>query len=127
MKHYLGLSALAGGLSLVIVVLQYLAPGALHRYVWESLFFLLFLSLLNHVFLQWVTRKRPGTFLLFFFISVFKRLFLSVLFILYCVKESPSDKKLFVANFFILYFVFLGFDIWGIMANLRPHLKSKRN
>jgi len=40
----------------------------------------------------------------------------------YFYKEGRLQ---FVFNFFALYFLFTGFEIYSLLANLRPHLKKQ--
>lgn len=127
MKPYLRILGLSSFFAALIIFLKYLSPVLVNDYSWYALIFVSSLSLINHFLVNWLSRKNASGFLLFFFISMFIRFTLSILFIFICVKKSEVNEKLFVASFFVIYFIFLGFEIWGIMGNLRPHLKSKKN
>ena len=51
--------------------------------------------------------------------SSFSRLLLSFVLLAYFLFQRIPQTYLFVSNFFVLYLLFTGFEIYGLYANLR--------
>ncbi|MGD1893104.1 MAG: hypothetical protein ACFB15_21275 [Cyclobacteriaceae bacterium] len=52
------------------------------------------------------------------------RLLLSVAIIFFILMQGVSDRITFVINFALVYLAFLGFEIYGLLTNLRAHLEK---
>lgn len=83
------------------------------------------------VITYWVTarlvRANPNNFMAAYFGSVVARLLVSVgLIIIYFYKGGAREGAgtwAFLGSFFLLYFLFAGFEIWSVLSNLRPFSK----
>jgi hypothetical protein len=81
--------------------------------------------------IYWVTsrlvRANPDNFMGAYFGSMVVRLLLSVgLVLLYLYKGGAHEgngRWAFLGLFFLLYFIYAGFEIWAILSNLRPFSK----
>ncbi|GGF16683.1 hypothetical protein [Hymenobacter cavernae] len=79
----------------------------------------------------WVTARlmqaNPDHFMPAYFGSMVVRLLVSVSFVLIYfykggAKQGPATWA-FLGSFFLLYFLFAGFEIWSVLSNLRPFSK----
>lgn len=81
--------------------------------------------------IYWVTarlvRANPDNFMGAYFGSMVVRLLLSVgLVLLYLYRGGAHEgngRWAFLGVFFLLYFIYTGFEIWAILSNLRPFSK----
>jgi hypothetical protein len=79
----------------------------------------------------WLTavllKANPDGFMVAFFGGMVVRLLLSVaLVMIYLYKGGAKEGHgtwTFLGSFFLLYFLFAGFEIWSILSNLRPFSK----
>jgi hypothetical protein len=80
----------------------------------------------------WVTsrliRANPDNFMGAYFGSMVVRLLLSVGLVLTFLYKGGAQERpglwTFLGGFFILYFLFAGFEIWSVLSNLRPFSKQ---
>ncbi|GAB2462243.1 hypothetical protein GCM10011375_13790 [Hymenobacter qilianensis] len=80
----------------------------------------------------WVTsrliRANPDNFMGAYFGSMVVRLLLSVGLVLVFLYNGGAQERpglwTFLGGFFILYFLFAGFEIWSVLSNLRPFSKQ---
>lgn len=70
-----------------------------------------------------ITRKNPENFLAVYFSAMIGRLFISIIFATVFILTDRAHVFNFAINFLILYLLFLGFEIYGIITNLRHHFK----
>lgn len=92
----------------------------LHPQKWWILLFLYILSLLSSLLHQAAYRSaHPQAFQKIFFLSMLLRLLLSPIFLVWSIKTGISQPLLFVFQFFVLYFLFIGFEIYALLHNLR--------
>lgn len=117
-------------LSIVVVgithlLFQLLLPQVIHPQSWISLLFLATLFTLVHVINNRIQVKAGDrTFITATFATIMLKLFSSIIFILVFLVQQPENVKLFVVNFFILYFLFSGFEMYLLIANLRHQKKN---
>ena len=55
--------------------------------------------------------------------AVVIRLIACILSAWFFLRNDPENSTVFITNFFIIYLFYLGFEIYSILSNLRPHLK----
>lgn len=107
-------------LAIVFFVADYLGLNAwLHSLKWVLLAFFASLSYLHHLLMQRGMANDRAKFVPFFMASSFSRLLLSFVLLAYYLFERIPNAYLFVSNFFVLYLLFTGFEIYGLYANLR--------
>jgi hypothetical protein len=56
--------------------------------------------------------------------SIGVKMIFSMAFVLFYVVKIPVSSLLFVFNFFSLYFLFSGFEIYALLCNLRHSIKK---
>ena len=66
----------------------------------------------------------PDNFSAVYFSAIIIRLFISVIFAAILVLTDREHVFAFSTNFLVLYLLFLGFEINGIMTNLHNHFKK---
>ena len=99
----------------------------IHPFAGYMLGFFALLSIITY----WVTARlvqaNPNNFMAAYFGSVVARLLVSVGFIIiYFYKGGAREGTgtwAFLGSFFLLYFLFAGFEIWSVLSNLRPFSK----
>jgi hypothetical protein len=52
------------------------------------------------------------------------RLFVSIIFATFFILYDQGHVIEFAGNFIVLYLLYLGFEIYGILTNLRHHFKE---
>ena len=52
------------------------------------------------------------------------RLFISIIFATFFILFDKANVLTFAGNFVVLYLLYLGFEIYGILTNLRHHFTS---
>ncbi len=115
-----GLIALAIGL--LIYGTQY---NIVHPYAWYMLLFFVVVT----GFTFYITRKGyqedEENFQLYYFGSMAFRVVMCLAVVLLYVFFQKERHLQFALNFFVLYFIFTGFEIYGILTNLRPISKKQ--
>ncbi|SNC77366.1 hypothetical protein SAMN06265337_3949 [Hymenobacter gelipurpurascens] len=102
-------------------------PRIIHPFTAYTFAFFTVLTFLTY----WATAKlvqaNPENFLVAYFGSMVVRLLLSltlVLVYLFAGGGREGDGQwAFLGSFFILYFLFAGFEVWAVLSNLRPFSK----
>ena len=87
------------------------------------------LTLIGLVFTARAMRRDPDNFLAAYFGSVALRLVVGVGAVVWYLYTGGAHAGratyTFLGAFFILYFLFAGFEIWAILTNLRPFSKKQ--
>jgi len=92
--------------------------------VWIILVFFFVLTLASLLVIEKLTKKNPKSFLAVYFSAMIARLFISIIFATIFILTDRESVFNFSINFLFLYLLFLGFEIYGIITNLRQHLKK---
>ena len=96
-----------------------------HPYIWYQVLF--FLSVTG--FTEYITRlgrkNDPTNFQLYYLGSTVLRVLLSIGVIFIYVYFAASRELQFAANFFLLYFIYTGFEVYHILSNLRRNSKKQ--
>lgn len=104
-----------------MLVLQFACPQILYDKVWWLFLFFFFLTLSSLFVIGYATDKSPKNFMLFYFAAMIVRLFISILVAAVIILADKSHVFIFAINFTFLYLLFLGFEIYSILTNLRQH------
>ncbi len=96
----------------------------IHPTIWIMLAFFFIVSLISHYIIEIGVKKKKGNMMNYYFSTMLVRLLLSIAFIGFFVYSKTEDIFLFVANFFILYLLFVGFEIYWLLTNLRRNSKN---
>ncbi|MCC5937732.1 MAG: hypothetical protein JJU34_10660 [Lunatimonas sp.] len=110
--------------SLAIVALQWLAPGPwIHRQIWAITFFFAILTAITGMFSIHLLKNDKLNSVSIILGSTVFRLIVSLLFVFVLLWGEDENLLWFVVNFFIIYLLYLLFDIYSLITNLRLHLK----
>jgi hypothetical protein len=110
--------------AIFIFTVQYFFPFLIHSAIWQIFIFLTALTLVGHLLIERLSKITKEYFALAFLGTMVVRLLVSAGFIaLFTFKKIPY-LFLFVGNFLLLYFFFLGFEIYVLVANLRRNSQS---
>jgi lysylphosphatidylglycerol synthetase-like protein (DUF2156 family) len=116
----------SGVVGLAIGVLTYVTGNQLvHAYVWYMLAFFIFITAGTFYITRLGISYDKDNFQLYYFGSMGFRMILSIGVIFVYVFLFSENEMQFVLNFFVLYFLFTGFEIYSLLANLRPNLKKQ--
>jgi hypothetical protein len=107
-----------------VFILTFLIPQYVYHQVWIVLVFFFLLTLASLIVIEKVTRKNAKNFLAIYFSAMIARLFISIIFATIFILTDRSHVFNFAINFLFLYLLFLGFEIYGIITNLRHQFKK---
>lgn len=126
MKFVRNLAILTAILCVIIgVLLQFTGYTLLHSYIWYMLLFFVFITGFTYYLTQLGYKNDPENFQVYYFASMGFRVVLSIGVVALYVWFFKEGRLQFVFNFFALYFLFTGFEIYSLLANLRPHLRGQ--
>ncbi len=113
-------------MGLVIGALAYFTGDALvHTYIWLMLAFFVLVTAGTFYITRLGVSYDKDNFQLYYFGSMGFRMILSITVVFIYVFLFSENELQFVLNFFVLYFLFTGFEIYSLLANLRPNLKKQ--
>jgi len=107
-----------------VALFEYFVPAYTYHLVWLVLIFFFLLTLASLYIIEKVTRKKADNFLAIYFTAMIGRLFISIIFAAIFILTDRANVFNFAINFLVLYLLFLGFEIYGILTNLRLHFKK---
>ncbi|MFC5270727.1 hypothetical protein [Adhaeribacter terreus] len=115
-----------GVVALLISLLIYTtAYNVVHPYIWYMLGFFVFVT----GFTFYITKKGfeedEDNFQLYYFGSMAFRVVMCLAVVFLYVIFTKERHLQFALNFFVLYFIFTGFEIYCILTNLRPISKKQ--
>jgi hypothetical protein len=114
-----------GVVSVTIGLLSYYTGTALvHPFIWYILGFFVVVTTGAYYITRLGISYDKDNFQLYFFGSMGLRMILSIGVIFVYVFLFSENELQFVFNFFVLYFLFTGFEIYSILANFAPQLKK---
>lgn len=121
---FIQLASLTSVLCLAIVALQWLAPGPwIHHQVWAiTVFFALLTAITGMFSIHLLKNDKLNSVSIILGSTVF-RLIVSLLFVFVLLWGEDENLLWFVVNFFTIYLLYLLFDIYSLITNLRLHLK----
>jgi hypothetical protein len=112
-------SLLIGGIFYLLQ--EYIKPDWVHESFWTILSFFILLTWLTGMFTHYLLQLSKDNSVNILLGSIGIRLLASIGFIAIMLIIGVENKILFVVNFFIIYFFYLLFDIYTLLANLRPN------
>ncbi|GAB3824144.1 hypothetical protein [Pontibacter rugosus] len=126
MKFIRNLSILTAVLCVIIgALLQFTGYALLHPYIWYILLFFVLITGFTYYLIQLGFTNDPDNFQAYYFASMGFRMVLSIGVIALYAWFFKEGRLSFVFNFFALYFLFTGFEIYSLLANLRPNLRGQ--
>jgi hypothetical protein len=103
---------------------HYTGIALVHPLIWYILLFFVVVTALAYYVSRLGVSYDPDNFQLYYFGSMGFRMILSIAVIFIYVFMYSENELQFVFNFFVLYFLFTGFEIYSLLANFAPHLKK---
>ena len=86
---------------------------------WVMFAFIGFLTLITLVFVLWIQKLMPEYYAQAFLGATVFKMLACMVFMLFLVLKTPINKLVFMADFFYLYFLNMGFEIYVLLRNLR--------
>ncbi len=108
-----------GAVAAAMFALDQAMDAWVHPLAWWVLAFYFVLTLLGERFIAGAMRRNKDNFMASYMAVIGLRFLLSAVFIGIMIYQRPPHLRIFVTNFFVLYLLFLGFEIWGVLGNLR--------
>lgn len=108
---------------IIYVMQNYFLPNWVHSSAWIMLSFFALLTWLTGTFVHYLIRLSKENSPNILLGATALRFMASLGFIVISLFLDVENIILFVANFFVIYLFYLIFDIYGLIANLRPHSK----
>ena len=105
-------------------MVNFIEPTWIYRYVWILLLYFFLLTLVIVWIIDYTYEKLNRQFIQAYFGVMTIRLILSVAFALIFIIKDRDNVLVFGINFLVLYLLFLGFEIYSILTNLRTHFKK---
>lgn len=115
-------------LAIVFVTLDILQlSNVLHPDKWWLLLFFAGSALISaRVSHLGVTHSEPTIRIGSYFASMFLRLILSLGLVLYYLLKRQESIKIFIINFFVMYFLYMAFEIYFLLAILRADSRQRQ-
>ena len=110
---------------LIFLANRFLVPYFIHSEIWIILGFFFALAIMGHRITQIAFERNSDSVAIYYFVVMLIRLLISVIFIAVFLYKGTSDRILFVSNFFILYLLFLAFEIKSLLTNLRRNSRQQ--
>jgi hypothetical protein len=106
-------------LAAAILGIDQAVTSLVHPLAWWILGFFTVITLAGHWFIQKGLHQYKDAFMSIYLGVLGFRFLLSLLFIGIFIYKRIPEMLTFVINFFVLYLLFLGFEIYGVLGNLR--------
>ena len=121
---YLRLSLFTLVVSLVIFFVYQLAPHLIYHDIEFLIAFFYALFLFTYFLISFsIKNKDAKSAVTINLAAVVIRLIACTVAAWFFMRNDPENSTLFITNFLIIYLFYLGFEIYSILSNLRPHLK----
>lgn len=114
-----------GILIAIILLVQFASPQVLYNQIWVIFLFFFLLTLSSLLVIGYATEKSPKNFMIYYFSAMMVRLFISILVAAVFILIDKTNVFVFATNFTALYLLFLGFEIYSILTNLREQYGSR--
>jgi hypothetical protein len=111
--------------AVIYLASEFLVPNFIHTEIWVMLGFFFALAVMGHRIIQVALRNNPDNAAIYYFVVMLIRLLISAVFIAIYLYKGLSDKVVFIANFFILYLLFVAFEINSLLTNLRRNSRQQ--
>jgi hypothetical protein len=110
----------------IVIALPYVFPNStlLIEKFWVIFGFMVGITLIAYIVASIGIKRNPEIGVMAIMASFGIKMLFSMAFILVYVLTTPVNRLLFVFNFFSLYFLFSGFEIYALLCNLRHSIKK---
>ncbi|SNR76611.1 hypothetical protein [Hymenobacter mucosus] len=106
-------------------------PRIVHPFTLYTFAFFTVLTFVTYRVTARIVQANADNFMVAYFGSMIIRLLLSlVLVLIYLFRGGGKEgdaRWAFLGSFFVLYFLFAGFEVWSVLSNLRPFSKPGEN
>lgn len=121
---YLRLSLFTLIIALIIFLVYQLYPQFVYHDIEFLMAFFYAIFLFTYFLISLAIKNKDGkSAVIINLAAVVIRLIACIISAWFFLRNDPENSTVFVANFFIIYLFYLGFEIYSILSNLRPHLK----
>lgn len=110
---------------LIFIADQFLIPNLIHSQIWVLLAFFFVLSLIGHRITQIGIQRNKDNAVLYYFSVMLLRLVISGVFIAVYLYTGTTDRIVLIGNFFILYLLYVAFEIKTLLTNLQRNSKQQ--
>ncbi|UOQ75692.1 hypothetical protein MUN84_13600 [Hymenobacter sp. 5516J-16] len=129
LRPYLLFCLLTG--AILYALYSQFGPRVIHPFTPYTFAFFAILTFLTYRVTARLVQANPDNFMVAYFGTMVVRLLLSLTLVLVYLfrgggKEGDA-RWAFLGSFFILYFLFAGFEVWSVLSNLRPFSKPGEN
>lgn len=108
----------------LVLLLSQAGLNIFHSYKWFLLIFFYVQTIFTTIFIQSGMKANKNNMAFFYFGAMIFRFFVSISVAFVLIYKGIDEKVLFVLNFFVLYLLFIMFEIIPVLTNLRPNLRS---
>lgn len=122
-SHIGSLVLLTVSIVLLTIAVQAIKQEWVHPRVWQIIVFYFGLMLVSGQLIQFLLKQSKENSAAIVLGATIFRFLASLIFIAVCLFTKIDNKILFFADFFVIYLLYLLFDIYSLIANLRPHSK----
>ena len=121
---YLRLSLFTLTVSLIIFLVSKIYPQFVYHNIefLMAFFYAIFLFTYFLISLS-LKNKDPKNAVIINLAAVVIRLLVCIISAWFFLRNDPENSTVIATNFLIIYLFYLGFEIYSILSNLRPHLK----
>lgn len=112
---------------LIWLLIRATGYNLVHPFIWYIFGFFILITAITFFITRLGIREDEANFQLYYFGSMAFRVLLCIGVVFVYVYLYSENELQFVLNFFVLYFLYTGFEIYSILTNLRPHLKKPNN
>lgn len=109
--------------SVLIAVVNIFQAGLIHQLAWVLQGYFFIISLIS-CSISSLGLKFKADFHLYYMGTMVIRFFFHLIFIFICFYLKVGNEIILVVNFFIFYLLYTSFEIYHLLRNLRPDLKS---
>ncbi len=106
-------------------LLYFTGNQLVHPYIWYILAFFVLITFLTFYVVHIGVRDDPDNFQLYFFGSSVFRVLLCMGAVFFYVYFFSEGELQFTLNFFVIYFIYTGFEIYSLLSNLRRNSKKR--
>lgn len=96
-----------------------------HPYFWYMVLFFVFITAFTHYIVTMGSKSDPGNFQMYYMGSTAFRVLMCMGVVFIYVYFAAERELQFTLNFFFLYFLYTGFEIYHILTNLRRNSKKQ--
>lgn len=107
-----------------ILIFQMVEPRWIYHNIWAIVVFLFLLTIGTIQLTRLASKKLNKQFINVYFAIMTIRLLISLGFAMVFIIKDRENVFAFGINFIVLYLLFLGFEIYTILTNLRTHFKK---